>query len=95
MPTITISIRKPAPVGCLTQNGQEIYKGPYALAKYKMKEEIAKGVPAWRMELHKAPHYKGVDYCGKCGTGTRDPYLEKYKGNNYWTCECGKFNFIN
>lgn len=88
----TIAFKKQTPKACVWVNGEIAYVGPWAMAKTIEKEKLRNGS---RVEVHKARHYYGVDYCRKCKAGIIDPYLFVYEKNDYWKCEdCGHINFI-
>ena len=87
----TLSIRIPKPKACLTVNGAIQFVGDWPLAQ-RMKKKFANMAG---VELHSARHYIGLCYCHKCELPTKNPYLFTYEKHDYWTCECGKINFIN
>jgi len=87
----TITIRKPEAKACVKVNGEIVFVGPWPLGqKIKAKKLLNNS----NVEIHKARHYTGVDYCKMCEYGTRDPYLFMYEKRDYWKCECGQINFI-
>ena len=80
----------PAPLAALYVNGQMVFRGSWAMAQYKRKAYQDKpGV-----ELHKAPHLKGIAYCQKYQCATKDPYITPYEGTHYWKCTCNHINFL-
>lgn len=85
-----LSVYKPAPIACLTINGEIDFIGPWPLAQLRRKKVAHKP----NVELHRHRHLHGIDYCHRCNMATMEPYLFIYKNHDYWRCECGNINFI-